>query len=155
MWMIDHIDLANRRCKKGCFIVSSSSRNTHFVQSCQLRSSWLSLVRITPRRRHHAKKSLVLRGIFIFQMDLLLYIGWTGSIKALYMESTENTPFLVSSQWNSSTPCVNQTEANLYRSSFQQANRGPIRSRLKEIEGKDICFHYPLQGIALMSKNIV
>jgi hypothetical protein len=62
-------------------------------------------------RLYHAKgtmqKTLVFNGIFIFKMDLLLMISRMGLIKALYMDPTENTPFLASPEKNSSAPGTN------------------------------------------------
>jgi hypothetical protein len=48
IWMIDHIDLANRHWKNKCLIVSSWWKNIHVLLPCQLPLARLSLVRMTP-----------------------------------------------------------------------------------------------------------
>jgi hypothetical protein len=49
------------------------------------------------------------------------------------MESTENIPLLVRPS-RIHQFCENLIEANLCSSSFQEVNRGPIRSHLKDID---------------------
>jgi hypothetical protein len=58
--------------------------------------------------------------VFIFQMFLLLFTtDWVGMHNTLYMELTENTPFLVRLQRNTSVPWTNWIESNRWSSSFQ------------------------------------
>jgi hypothetical protein len=94
-WMTDHIERAKQHWKKRCLIVSSWGQKTHFLQPCQFRFASLSLVKMTPLRRYHPN-TFIHSGIFNFQSLLLLTFsnGRSGWISALYMEATENLPFL-------------------------------------------------------------
>ena len=126
--MIDHIELANVHLKNKCLSVLSLGQKTHCLLPCQLRFTRLSFVRITSRRRYHAK-SLFLSGIFIFQIFLLLSTGTSGWMRALYIESNENLPLLCKLYRNSSVPCVKLTVANRCSNSCQATSLGPTRSR--------------------------
>jgi hypothetical protein len=82
-----------------------TNKQTHFVLPCQFRFARLSLVRTTPLRRYYPN-TFIRNGIFNFQSLLLLIfsIDTSGKIRALYIEATENLPFLCKFQWNSSCP---------------------------------------------------
>jgi hypothetical protein len=53
--MIGHIERAKLYWKNKYLIVSSYEQKTHILLQCQFRLIRLSLVRITPRRKYHAK----------------------------------------------------------------------------------------------------
>jgi hypothetical protein len=112
IWMIDHIDLAKRQWKNRCLIVSSWWQKIHLVLPCQFRFTRLSLVRITPRRRYHAK-ILVFSGIFIFQIFLLLSTGISDWIIALYKEATEKMPLACRFHRNTSDPAESWIESKI------------------------------------------
>ena len=108
IWMTRHIERANLHWKNKYFIVSSWWKKTHCEIPCRFLLIRLYLLRMTPRRRYHAK-NLFLRGIFIFQIFLLLSTGTSNWINALYIESTENCPFSWRFHRNTSDPCENCT----------------------------------------------
>ena len=112
------------------FYCSSWWQKTHCGLPCQFLLIRLSLVRMTPRRRYHAK-ILFLRGIFIFQIFLLLSTGTSDWIKALYIESTENCPFPWRFHRNTSDPCENYTVDNRWSRMFHEWSMGPIMFLLK------------------------
>lgn len=53
--MMDHIQLASLHSKNKCLIFWSLWQKTHYLLPSQLRLVGLSLVRIIPRRKYHAK----------------------------------------------------------------------------------------------------
>ena len=90
----------------------------------------------TPRRRYHAK-ILFLRAIFIFQIFLLLSTGTSDWINALYIDSTENWPFLWRFHRKTSDPCDNCTMDNRWSTMFHDWNLGPIKSLLNVTFGRN------------------
>lgn len=84
IWMTDHIEWANLHWKNKCFIVSSWWQKRYCELPCKFFLIRVSLVKMTPWRSYHAK-ILLLRGIFIFQIFLLLSTGILGWINALYI----------------------------------------------------------------------
>ena len=135
--MTDHIEWVNLHWKNKCFIVSSWWQKTHCGLPCQFLLITLSLVRMTPRRRYHAK-ILFLRGIFIFQIFLLLSTGTSDWINALYIDSTENCPFSCRFHRNTSDPCDNCSVDNRWSRMFHDWSLGPIKSLLNvTFDGND------------------
>ena len=134
IWMIDHIEPENWHSKNKWLIVSSLWQKTHLLLPWQFRFARLSLVRITPRRRYHAK-TLFFSGIFIDQIFLLLSTGTSGWISALYILSTVNLPLLCKLHRNSSVPCVKLTEPSRCSNSCHAVNLGPTRSLRNVIFG--------------------
>src|ERR1041385_2889724 len=85
------------------------------------------------------QKTLIFIGIFICHILLLLSTGISGWTSALYIESTENFPFLLRFHRNSSWPCDSCTTANRSSKAFQDSSLGPIKSLLNAILGGDSC----------------
>jgi hypothetical protein len=104
-WMTDYRDLAKWHLKNKCFIVSTWWQKTHFLLPCQFHFARLSLVKTTPLCRYHPN-TFIHNVIFNFQSLLLLIlsIGTSGKISALYIEVTKNLPFSCRFQRNSSCP---------------------------------------------------
>jgi hypothetical protein len=117
-WVIDHIDLTNRHWKNKCFIISSWWQKIHFLLSCQFRFVRLSLVSLF--RRYHPN-TLIRKWSFNFQSLLLsfLSIGMLGWINTLYIESTENLPFLWRFQRNTFRPSCKRMFAKRLSKAFK------------------------------------
>ena len=127
------------------------TENTLFT-SMPIPLARLSLVRITPWQRYHAN-TLVLSGIFIFQIFLLLSTGVLGWIKALYIESTEKFPLVPIFQRNSLGPCVSWTVARRYSKAFQDACLGPYKLHLNDTFGGNIS--NTLARVSLLCRTIL
>ena len=136
--MTGHIDRANLHWKNKCFIVSSSWQKTHCGLPCQFLFIRLSLVKMTLRRRYHAK-ILFLRGIFIFQIFLLLSTGTSDWINALYIDSIENCQFSCRFHRNTSDSCDNCTMDNHWSRMYHNWSLDPIKSLLNATFGGNDC----------------
>jgi hypothetical protein len=92
-WMTDHIDLENRHWKNKCFIILFWWKKTQILLPCQFCFARLSLVKTPPLCRYHPN-TFIRNGILNFQslLLLILLIGASGRISALYIEAIVNLP---------------------------------------------------------------
>ena len=115
----------NLHWKNKCLIVSSWWQKMHCELPCQFLLIRLSLIRITPLRRYHAK-IFVFNGIFKRQIILLLSTGTSSWSKALYIESSVNWPFFCRFHRNTSAPGDNWIVDRRCNNVFHDSSLVPI-----------------------------
>jgi hypothetical protein len=136
-WMTDHIDIAKWHWKNKRLILSSWWQKTHVLLPFQFRFARLSLVKITPLRRYHSN-TLICNGSFNFQSLLLLILslGKSGWISALYMDATQNLPFSCRFQQNYGyfpNVGVRHSKIQVYKSLLNDTFRGKVSNTLAMI----------------------